>query len=79
MDDRKSESANTDARKGNVVGNYRPIAYLNLLRKLRPFKPTEPTKGTERLRQKTRGTKDQLLIDKAVVRNIRKSQGIAKI
>ena len=49
-----------DARKGNAVGNYRPIACLNLLWKLltgivnekslRPFKPTEPTtRGTEML------------------------------
>ena len=68
-----------DARKGNTVGNYRPITCLNLLWKLltgiineklhddlnQQDLPPEEQKGCQR---KTRGTKDQLLIDTAVVR-----------
>ena len=70
-------------RKENAVGNYRSIACLNLLWKLltgiinekfydhlnqQKLLPEEQ-KGCQR---KARGTKDQLLIDKAVVRNSRK-------
>ena len=70
-------------RKKNAVGNYRSIACLNLLWKLltgiinekfydhlnqQKLLPEEQ-KGCQR---KARGTKDQLLIDKAVVRNSRK-------
>ena len=71
-----------DARKGNDVGNYRPIASLNIHWKLlndiinekvydhlnEQSLLTEAQKGC---RRKTRETKDQLLSDKAVVRNSR--------
>ena len=72
-----------DARKGNAVGNYRPIAGLNLLWKLLTGIVNEkfydhlnqqnllPEEQKDR-RRRTRGTKDQLLIDKAVVRNSRR-------
>ena len=74
-----------DARKRNAVGNYRPIACLNLLWKLltgiinqnvydhlnqQKLLPEEQ-KGC---RRKSIGTIDQLLIDKAVVRNSRKGK-----
>ena len=72
-----------DAKKGNAVGSYRPIACLNLLWKLlisitnekvydqlnQQNLVPEEQKGC---RRKTRGTKDQLLIDKPVVRNSRR-------
>ena len=72
-----------DPNKGNAVGNYRPIACLNLLRKLltaiisdklylhletQDLLPEEQ-KGC---RKGSRGTKDQLLIDKAVIRNCKR-------
>ena len=66
-----------DVRKGNAVGNYRPIACLTLLLKLfigiinekvydllnQQNLPPEEQKGCRRI---TRGTKDQLLLDKTV-------------
>ena len=70
-------------RKGNAVGNYRSIPSLNLLWKIltgiingkvydhlnqQKILPEEQ-KGCQR---KTRGTKDQLLIHKAVIRNSRR-------
>ena len=40
---------------------------------LRPFKPIEPTtRGKKGCQRRTRGIKDQLVIDKAVVRNSRR-------
>ena len=72
-----------DPNKGNTVGNYRPIACLNLLWKLltaiisdklylhletQDLLPEEQ-KGC---RKGSRGTKDQLLIDKAVIRNCKR-------
>ena len=69
--------------KGNAVGNDRPIAYLNLLWKL--VTGTVNEKVYDYLNQqnllpeeqkgcwrRTRGTKGQLLIDKALVRNSRR-------
>ena len=70
-------------RKGNAVGNYRSIPCLNVLWKIltgiingkvydhlnqQKILPEEQ-KGCQR---KTRGTKDQLLIHKAVIRNSRR-------
>ena len=66
--------------KGNAVGNYRPLACLNLLWKLLTGIITnklhehlenqdllpEDQKG---FRRRSRGTKDQLLIDKAFIKN----------
>ena len=72
-----------DPAKGNAVGNYRPIACLNLLWKLKTgiiadklYQHLE----TENLlleeqkvcRYAFRGTKNQLLIDKAVIRNCKR-------
>ena len=66
--------------KGNPVGSYRPIACLNLVWKLltgiitdklyerletQNLFPEEP----ERCSWRSRGTKDQLLIDKSVIKN----------
>ena len=43
---------------------------------LRPFKPIEPTtRGKKGCQRRTRGIKDQLVIDKAVVRNSRRRKG----
>ena len=72
-----------DAKKGNAVGSYRPIPCLNLLWKLLISIINEKvydqlnqqnllTKEQKGCRRKTRGTKIQLLIDKAVVRNSRR-------
>ena len=62
-----------DARKGNGFGNYRPMTSIineNVYDHLSQQKLlSEEQKGC---RRKTRGTKDQLLIDKAVVRNSRR-------
>ena len=71
------------AKGNNVVGNYRPIACLNLLWKLKTGIIAdklyqhlenknlllEEQKGC---RHACRGTKDQLLIDKAVIRNCKR-------
>ena len=70
-------------RNGNVVGNYRPIRFLNLLWKLLTGITNEKVNNhlnqqkllpeeQEGCRRKTRGTKDQLLTDMAVVRNSRR-------
>ena len=72
-----------DPDKGNVVGNYRPIACLNLLWKLLTaiisdklyvHLETQDLLPEERkgCRKVSRGTKDQLLIDKAVIRNCKR-------
>ena len=72
-----------DLAKGNAVGNYRPIACLNLLWKLKTGIIAdklyqhlenenlllEEQKGC---RHVFRGAKDQLLIDKAVIRNCKR-------
>ena len=70
-------------RKGNAVGNYRPIACLNLLWKLLTGIINEKSddhlnqqnllpEEQKDCRRRTRGLKDQLLIDKAVIRNSRR-------
>ena len=72
-----------DAIKGNAIGNYRSIGCLNLLWKLLTGiineKVYDPLNQQNLLPQKekgfrprTRGRKDQLLIDKTVVRNSRR-------
>ena len=72
-----------DAKKGNAVGSYRPIACLNLLWKLLISIINEKVydqlnqqnllpKEQKGCRRKIRGTKIQLLIDKTVVRNSRR-------
>ena len=69
-----------DARKGNAVGSYRPKTCLNLLCKLLTTIINEKVynhlnqqnllpEEQKRCLRRTRGTKNQLLIDKAVVRN----------
>ena len=71
-----------DPAKGNAVGNYRPIAFLNLLWKLKTSIIAdklyqyenenlllEEQKGCQHA---SRGTKDQLLIDKDVIRNCKR-------
>ena len=83
MEESRTVLIQKDTRKGNAVGNYRPIACLNLLWKLlsgiinekvydhlnqQNLLPEEQ-KGS---RRRTRGTKGQLLIDKAVVKNSRR-------
>ena len=74
-----------DPQKGNVVENYRPISYLSLLWKLITgitadyvyqmllesyILPVEQ-KGC---RKKSRGTKDQLLIDKMILNDSKRRQ-----
>ena len=72
-----------DPTKGNAVSNYRPIACLNLLWKLLTGiitdKLYEHLKNQELLpeeqigcRRRSRDTKDQLLIDKAVIKNCKR-------
>ena len=72
-----------DVRKENAVGNYRPIPCLNLLWKLLTGIVNEKVydhlsqqnllpEEQEGCPRRTRRTKDQLLIDKAVVRNSRR-------
>ena len=72
-----------NARKGNAVANYWPIASFNLLWKLLTDIISEKVydylnqqnvlPGEQNCCwQRTIGTKDQLLIDKAVVRNCRR-------
>ena len=74
-----------DPTKDNAVGNYRPIACLNVLWKLLTGIITdklyehldnqnlfpEEQKGC---RQRSHGTKDQLLIDKAVIKNCKRTK-----
>ena len=72
-----------DLAKGNAVGNYRPIARFNLLWKLKAgiiadklyeYLDNENLSLEEQrdCRHASIGTKDQLLIDKAVIRNCKK-------
>ena len=72
-----------DPSKGNEVGNYRPIACLPLMWKLLTSifaeKIYEHLEENELLvdeqkgcRRKTRGTKDQLMIDKAILKNAKR-------
>ena len=72
-----------DVRKEKFVGNYRPIALLNLLWKSLTGIINEKVYGhlnqqnllpeeQKGCRQRTRGTKDQLLIDTTVVRDSRR-------
>ena len=72
-----------DGIEGNSVGNYRPRACSNLLWKLLTSIVNEKVHNhlkqqnllpeeQKGFRRRTRGTKDQLLIDKAVVRNSRR-------
>lgn len=72
-----------DPRKGNVVENYRPITCLPLMWKLLTGMIADDMYGymeSENLlpdeqkgcRRKSRGTKDQLLIDKTILKDCRK-------
>ena len=72
-----------DPAKGNVVGNYRPIACLNLLWKLKARiiadklyqhleKENLLLEEQKGFLHAPRGTKDQLLIEKAVIRNCKR-------
>ena len=72
-----------DPAKGNAVGNYRPKASLNLLWKLKTGIIADKlyqNLGNENLlleerkgcKHASRGTKNQLLIDKAVIRNCKR-------
>ena len=72
-----------DPEKGNVEGNYRPKVWLNLLWKLKTAIITDKLYQhleNENLlleeqtgcRYASRGTKDQLLINKAVIRNCKR-------
>ena len=72
-----------DPTKGNAVGNYRPIACLNLLWKLLTGIITDKLyeyienqdllpKEQKACRHRSRGTKDQLLINKAVIKNCKR-------
>ena len=74
-----------DPQKGNVVDNYRPISCLPIMWKLmtgviadRVYKVLEEndTLPTEQkgCKKKSRGTKDQLLIDKMILTDCRKRQ-----
>ena len=72
-----------DPQKGNRVDNFRPIACLPLMWKLltgifseRIYKHLESNEllvdEQKGCRKKSRGTKDQLLIDKAILKNCRR-------
>ena len=72
-----------DPEKGNVANNYRPIACLHLMWKLltgiiseRLYKHLEDkdllVNEQKGCRKRSRGTKDQLLIDKAILKNCRR-------
>ena len=74
-----------DPTKGNVVGNYRPIACLNLLWKLLIGITTDKlyehitnqdllAEEQKWCRRGSRGTKGQLLVDKAVIKNCKRSK-----
>ena len=69
-----------DKSEGTVVGNYRPIACLPLMWKLLASIFSEAIYGhlscqellpneQKGCRKNSRGTKDQLLIDKAILKN----------
>ena len=72
-----------DSAKGNAVDNFRPITCLPLMWKLLTgiiseemycFMESDNLLPEERkgCRRKSKGTKDQLLIDKAILRDCRK-------
>ena len=72
-----------DRRKGNAVENYRPISCLPLMWKLMTgtiademyeYLENEHLLPDEQkgCRRKSRGTKDQLLIDKTILKDCRK-------
>ena len=74
-----------DPAKGTVVGNYRPIACLPLMWKLltgifaRKINEHLSTNGLlmdeqKGCRKRSRGTKDQLLIDKAILREVKEKK-----
>ena len=63
-----------DSKKGTEVGNYRPIACLNLILKLlRKTNLPEEQKGS---RRKYQGMKDQLPIDRCILQNCREKRQI---
>ena len=72
-----------DQNKGNAAGNYRPIACLNVIWKVftgilseKLYTHVESNgilpEEQKGCRRRSRGTKDQLLIDKAVIRNCKR-------
>ena len=72
-----------DPAKGNEVGNYRPIACLNILWKILSGIFADKTYGhleannllpfeQKGCRKDSRGTKDQLIIDKTVLKNCKR-------
>ena len=72
-----------DPTKGNAVGNYRPIACLNLLWKLLTGIKTDKLyeyledqdlspEEQKSCRHRSRGTNDQLVINKAVIKNCKR-------
>ena len=72
-----------DQNKGNVASNYRPIACLNLIWKVFTGMLSEKLyihvefngilpEEQKGCRRRSRGTKDQLLIDKAVIPNCKR-------
>ena len=74
-----------DPAKGNAVGNYQPIACLNLLWKLKTgiiddkfYQHLESENllldEQKGCRHASRNTKDQLLMDKAVIRNCKRRE-----
>ena len=83
MEESRTVLIQKDARKENAVGTYRPIASLNLLWKLLSGIINEKVydhlnqqnllpEEQKSCRRRTGGTKGQLLIDKAVVKNSRR-------
>ena len=80
MVERRTALIQKDPTKGNAVGNYRPIACLNFLGKLltgmiidKLYEHLENQKllpeEQKDCRRRSRSTKDQLLIDKVVIKN----------
>ena len=74
-----------DPTKGNAVGNYRPTACLKLLWKLLTSIITDNLyehlenqdllpEGQKEFSRRSRSTKDQLLIDKAVIKNCKRKK-----
>ena len=70
-----------DQSKGNAVDNFRPISYLPLLWKLMTvaiakvmYKHLEgiPSEEQTGCRRRNRGTRDQLLIDKAILKDCKR-------
>ena len=73
-----------DSKKGTEVGNYRPIAYFNLIWKLltgiiseKTYDHLEENKllpEEQKGRIMCQGTKDKLAIDRCILQNCRKRQ-----